>query len=204
MPFGRWVSAVSEPTNILVVGVGGQGILFASRLLAGVSIAAGHDVKVAEVHGMAQRGGSVVTHVRIGRNVNSPLLEAGKADFIVAFEKLEALRWLSHSRKGAVMIVNDQEIAPLSVLTGAETYPAGIESELNARGRHVVSVDATSMASFAGSSRSANAVMLGVLARHLDIGVGKEGWLDAISAASPPGTAEVNRRAFMAGYEHEV
>lgn len=201
-PYERQVRAVSEPTNILIVGVGGQGIVLASRLLATVAVTAGYDVKISEVHGMAQRGGSVVTHVRIGPKVYSPLIEAGTADFIVAFEKLEALRWLPYARADATIIVNDQEIPPLSVILGVEAYPPDIVSHLAAGGRRVVSVTAEEMAYSVGSAKSTNMVILGVLARYTAVDFKKEDWEAAVSAVVPPRTVEVNKRAFAAGYAY--
>jgi len=191
---------VSEPTSILIVGVGGQGILLASRLLASAAIRAGRDVKLSEVHGMAQRGGSVVTHVRLGARVYSPIIEMGAADFIVAFEKLEALRWLPYARPGATVIVNDLAIPPLPVILGAEKYPDGIARSLAAGGRRVAVVDAETMARAAGNARCANTALIGVLARRLGPDIAREHWQDAVKEVVPRGTAEVNWRAFSAGY----
>lgn len=193
---------MNEPTNILIVGVGGQGILLASRLLATVAVAAGYDVKISEVHGMAQRGGSVVTHVRIGLKVHSPLIEVGTADFIVAFEKLEALRWLPYARPNATIIVNDQENPPLSVILGVETYPTDIARHLAAGGRRVIFVNAEDIASSVGSGKSANTVILGVLARHLGIGIEEKDWQAAVAVVVPSRTVEVNKQAFTAGYTY--
>ncbi|MGE5585276.1 MAG: indolepyruvate oxidoreductase subunit beta [Bacillota bacterium] len=194
---------MSEPArNILIVGVGGQGILLASRLLASAAIEAGFDVKISEVHGMAQRGGSVVTHVRLGARVHSPLVETGTADVMVAFEKLEALRWLPFARPGATLIVNDVEIPPLPVILGAERYPVDIASRLAAGGRCVVVVDAETMARAAGNARCANTAIMGVLARRLGPEIAEERWRAAVSHVAPRGTADVNWKAFSLGYTY--
>lgn len=200
------MSEPRKPTgvrSVLIVGVGGQGILLASRLLASAAIAAGFDVKISEVHGMAQRGGSVVTHVRLGTKVHSPLVEMGTADFVVAFEKLEALRWLPYARPGATVIVNDLEIPPLAVILGAERYPTDIARRLAAGGRRVVLVDAQGMARSAGNARCANTAIMGVLARRLDLGITEERWRVAVGDVAPRGTAEVNWKAFSLGYTYD-
>lgn len=200
---------MSEPSkpigvrSVLIVGVGGQGILLASRLLASAAIGAGFDVKISEVHGMAQRGGSVVTHVRLGTKVHSPLVEMGTADFVVAFEKLEALRWLPYARPGATVIVNDLEIPPLSVILGAERYPTDITGRLAAGDRRVILLNAQEMARSAGNARCANTAIMGVLARCLDLGITEERWRAAVGDVAPRGTAEVNWKAFCLGYTYE-
>ncbi|MEW6106094.1 MAG: indolepyruvate oxidoreductase subunit beta [Bacillota bacterium] len=189
--------------SVLIVGVGGQGILLASRLLASAAIAAGFDVKISEVHGMAQRGGSVVTHVRLGAKVYSPLVEMGTAGFVVAFEKLEALRWLPYARPGATVIVNDLEIPPLSVILGAERYPTDITRRLAAGDRRVILVNAQEMAQSAGNVRCANTAIMGVLARCLGPGIAEEHWRAATGDVAPRGTAEVNWKAFSLGYTYD-
>ncbi|MDI7247040.1 MAG: indolepyruvate oxidoreductase subunit beta [Bacillota bacterium] len=194
---------MSEPTrNVLIVGVGGQGILLASRLLASAAIGAGFDVKISEVHGMAQRGGSVVTHVRLGARVHSPLVEMGTADLMVAFERLEALRWLPYARPGATVIVNDVEIPPLPVILGAERYPMDITGKLATGGRSVAVVDAEAMARAAGNARCANTAIMGVFARRLGLEIAEERWRAAVSDVAPRGTADVNWKAFSLGYTY--
>jgi indolepyruvate ferredoxin oxidoreductase beta subunit len=183
--------------------VGGQGILLASRFLASAAIRAGLDVKVSEVHGMAQRGGSVVTHVRLGRTIYSPLVEMGAADFLVAFERLEALRWFPYTRAGATVIVNDLEIPPLPVILGIERYPTGIERRLAAGDRRVILVNAKDMAIKVGNAKCGNVALMGVLARSLGPGVSEEDWRGALNNVVPLGTAEVNWRAFLQGYKGE-
>ena len=185
-------------TNILIVGVGGQGTLLASRIIGSYAISEGHDVKLSEVHGMAQRGGSVVTHVRIGENVRSPLIDEGEADCVVAFELLEAIRWLPYLKKGGTLIVNDQAILPMPVITGVAEYPADILGQLRALGVKVLSLDALKLASESGSTKAINTVLLGVLARVL-------GWKQAkceqaLADTVKPGFLEMNKVAFEKGY----
>ncbi|MGE5588546.1 MAG: indolepyruvate oxidoreductase subunit beta [Clostridia bacterium] len=187
--------------SVLIVGVGGQGILLASRFLASAAMKAGFDVKVSEVHGMAQRGGSVITHVRLGPRVYSPLVEMGAADFVVAFEKLEALRWFPYTRAGATMIVNDLEIPPLPVILGTDRYPTDITRKLATRDRRVIVVNAQEMARLAGNARCANIAIMGVLARCLGPGISEEHWRAAVDDVAPRGTAEANWKAFSQGYK---
>lgn len=181
----------------MIVGVGGQGTLLASRLLGNAVISEGYDVKVSEVHGMSQRGGSVITYVRFGEKVNSPIIEKGEADVIMSFELLEAARYLPYLKKGGKLIVNTQQIDPMSVVTGAAKYPEGILEKLQAT-VNTVAVDALSLAVEAGSSKAVNVVLMGVVAKQLDIK--KEVWLDTIAATVPAKFKEMNLKAFELGY----
>ncbi len=185
-------------TDVLIVGVGGQGTLLASRILGNLAIGLGYDVKLSEVHGMAQRGGSVVTHVRFGDKVYAPVIDEGGADIILAFEKLEALRWCGRLKKNGSMFINTQEILPMPVITGAQQYPADIEKRLGELVPKAVFVDALSLAEQAGSPKALNVVLLGVLAKHMDID--KQAFLDAIQKTVPTKTLEVNLAAFEKGY----
>lgn len=184
--------------NIMIVGVGGQGTLLASRLLGAVMIAQGMDVKVSEVHGMSQRGGSVVTYVRAGEKVASPIIEKGEADLILAFEQLEAARWLPYLKKGGKLVVNTQKMDPMPVITGAAVYPEGILEKLLASDAVVTPVDALPLAVEAGSPKAVNVVLMGVLAAQMDIK--KEVWLKAIEQTVPQKFIDMNLAAFDAGY----
>jgi len=185
-------------TDILIVGVGGQGTLLASRVLGNLAQALGYDVKLSEVHGMAQRGGSVVTHVRFGDKVFSPVIDESSADIILAFEKLEALRWTGKLKKNGRMFINTQEIAPMPVITGAESYPADIEERIRALVPDAVFVDALKLAEEAGTAKAVNIVLIGVLARHMDID--KNAFLDAIRETVPQKLLDINLAAFEKGY----
>jgi indolepyruvate ferredoxin oxidoreductase beta subunit len=184
-------------TGVLIVGVGGQGTLLASRILGEVALKKGFDVKVSEVHGMAQRGGSVVTHVRFGERVYSPLVGKGQADYILAFEKLEALRWAEYLKKAGTFIVNNQELYPVPVTLGYQKYPARIEVKLAETAQTFV-IDAKKIAARCGSVRAQNVVLLGVLAGRLDFE--KELWEETIKNTVPPSTVEVNLMAFEEGF----
>lgn len=186
--------------SIMIVGVGGQGTLLASRILGNVIIARGLDVKVSEVHGMSQRGGSVVTYVKYGESVSSPIIDEGEADIILAFERLEALRALPYLKEGGRIIVNDRAIAPMPVITGAAEYPDGIIEKLQASA-DTVSLDALSLAQKAGSIKAVNVVLIGVLAKSTDIP--KEAWLETIKATVPEKFLDVNLKAFELGYSYE-
>ena len=184
-------------TNIMIVGVGGQGTLLASRILGNVAIKQGYDVKVSEVHGMSQRGGSVVTYVKYGKEVNSPIIDLGEADVILAFEKLEAIRALSYLKIGGKIILNNREIAPMPVITGACEYPMGIVEELSSKA-DVVSLDAFDLSLKAGSQKAVNVVLIGVLAKSMKID--KQVWLDVIQETVPSKFLELNLKAFELGY----
>ncbi len=183
--------------NIMIVGVGGQGTLLTSRILGGIMESAGYDVKISEVHGMAQRGGSVVTFVRYGKNVAEPIVEEGQADIIIAFERLEALRYAHFLKPDGVFIINDQRIDPMSVVTGSAEYPENIIEDLK-KDHTVYSIDAMDEAKKIGNQRVFNIIVLGLAARNMDFT--KEQWLDIIEKKVPPKTVEINRKAFLAGY----
>ncbi len=186
-------------TNILIVGVGGQGTLLASRVLGAIAAIEGKDCKLSEVHGMSQRGGSVVTHVRIGDNIAAPLVTPGEADFILAFEKLEALRWGYYLRKDGKLLVNDQEIMPMPVITGAMAYPDGIYAKLAEEGRDTVVVDGLKLAAEAGNTKAVNVVMIGALCAIE--GVKYEVALEAVRRSVPAKLLAVNEKALEAGYK---
>ena len=186
-----------ETRNIMIVGVGGQGTLLTSRILGGITIQEGYDVKLSEVHGMAQRGGSVVTFVRYGENVSEPIVEEGQADVLIAFERLEALRYAHFLKKDGVIIVNDQRIDPMPVIIGAADYPENIIENLK-KEHHVISVDAMAEAKKLGNPRTFNVIILGIAAAHMDFD--KEAWLTVIENTVPPKTIEINKQAFLVGY----
>lgn len=183
--------------NIMIVGVGGQGTLLTSRILGGITVDAGYDVKLSEVHGMAQRGGSVVTYVRYGKNVAEPIVEEGQADVLIAFERLEALRYAHFLKKDGVIIVNDQRIDPMPVVTGAAQYPENIIEALSKKYR-VLSVDAMDEAIKMGNSRVFNVIILGIAAKNMDFP--KEQWIEVIKKTVPPKTVDMNVAAFEKGY----
>ena len=183
--------------NIMIVGVGGQGTLLASRILGNAVISEGYDVKVSEVHGMSQRGGSVVTYVKYGDKVFSPIIDRGEADMILAFEKLEAARALPYLKEGGTVILNDREIAPMPVITGAAEYPDGLVADIAAKAK-VVAIDALSFSLEAGSAKAVNVVLIGVLARSSDIS--KEVWIQTIKDTVPAKFLDLNLKAFELGY----
>lgn len=184
--------------NIMIVGVGGQGTLLTSRILGGITRDAGYDVKLSEVHGMAQRGGSVVTFVRYGEEVAEPIVEAGCADVLIAFEKLEALRYAHFLKEDGVLILNEQRMEPITVLTGAAVYPEHIVEDLE-KEYTVFKMDAMEEAKKLGNAKVFNIIILGMAARHMDFS--KEAWLSAIEKTVSPKTVEINRTAFLKGYE---
>lgn len=186
-----------ETKNIMIVGVGGQGTLLTSRILGGITRQAGYDVKISEVHGMAQRGGSVVTYVRYGDKVAEPIVEEGCADVLIAFERLEALRYAHFLRKDGVIIVNDQRMDPMPVAIGAAEYPENIIENLKKK-YNVVSVDAQGVALQIGNARVFNTVIIGVAAKRMDFA--KEEWIKIIEETVPPKTVEINKKAFEEGY----
>lgn len=183
--------------NIMIVGVGGQGTLLASRILGNAVISEGYDVKVSEVHGMSQRGGSVVTYVKYGDKVFSPIIDRGEADMILAFEKLEAARALPYLKEGGTVILNDREIAPMPVITGAAEYPDGLVADIAAKAK-VIAIDALSLSLEAGSAKAVNVVLIGVLARSSDIS--KEVWMQTIKDTVPAKFLDLNLKAFELGY----
>ena len=183
--------------NIMIVGVGGQGTLLTSRILGKLAINAGYDVKLSEVHGMAQRGGSVVTFVRYGDKVNEPIVEEGQAGVLIAFERLEALRYLHFLKKDGVVIVNDWRIDPITVVTGVASYPENVLDTLKEMRKTIV-VEATAEAKKLGAPKAFNIIVLGAAARHM--GFEKQDWLSVIETTVPPKTIEVNKQAFEIGY----
>ena len=184
--------------NIMIVGVGGQGSLLASKLLGHLLCAEGYDVKVSEVHGMSQRGGSVVTYVRYGNRVDSPIIDKGEADFIVSFEKLEAARWASCLREGGRIIVNDRETDPMPVITGAATYPHEVLESLKAKGVAIDDMDALALANEAGTSKAVNLVLMGRLSRYFPE-ISEDKWMSAIEECVKPKFVEINKKAFTLG-----
>ena len=184
--------------NIMIVGVGGQGTLLTSRIIGKAAMESGCDVKISEVHGMAQRGGSVVTFVRFGEKVNEPVVEEGQADVIISFERLEALRYAHFLKKDGVLVVNDCRIDPMTVVIGAKTYPENILEDLE-KEHTVYAIDAQRIALELGNSKVLNSVVLGYAAKF--IGFDKQAWLDTVSATVPAKTIEINQKAFLKGYE---
>ncbi len=183
--------------NIMIVGVGGQGSLLASKLLGHLLLTEGYDVKVSEVHGMSQRGGSVVTYVRFGEKVYSPIIDKGEADYIVSFEKLEAARYLPFLKVGGRIVTNTQEMDPMPVITGAAAYPENLIEKLEAQGARVDAMDCLTLANEAGSSKAVNIVLMGRLSRYFDIPVEK--WEQAIEDCVPARFKELNLKAFALG-----
>lgn len=188
----------NQTRSILIVGVGGQGTLLASRVLGNLLLSQGHDVKVSEVHGMSQRGGSVVTYIRYGDKVYSPIITEGEADVIIAFEELEAYRWMPYLKKDGTLIVNTQNIMPMPVITGTAHYPKDILAEISEKCQNTIAVDALSIALDCGSAKATNIVLLGVLARKMHID--KELWLETIRSTVPSKFLDLNIAAFEAGY----
>ncbi len=188
-----------EKLNVMVVGVGGQGTLLTSRIIGKTALIAGYDVKLSEVHGMAQRGGSVVTFVRFGANVYEPVVEEGEADILIAFERLEAKRYAHYLKKDGIIIVNDCRIDPMTVVIGANQYPENIIEDL--RDEHTVyTIDAGKIAKELGNSKVLNSVVLGLAAKY--IGFGKDEWMSVIEKTVPQKTVEINELAFMKGFEN--
>ena len=185
--------------NVMIVGVGGQGSLLASKLLGRLLLNKGYDIKVSEVHGMSQRGGSVVTYVRFGEKVYSPVIDKGEADYIVSFELLEAARWTEYLKPGGKIITNTQKINPMPVIIGAAAYPENLEDKMKAAGLYVDAIDALTLAEKAGSSKAVNLVLMGRLSKCFDIP--QEEWLQAIEASVPPKFLEMNKIAFKLGAE---
>jgi indolepyruvate ferredoxin oxidoreductase beta subunit len=185
--------------NILMVGVGGQGVILASEIISEVMMRAGHDVKKSEVHGMAQRGGSVSSHVRFGPKVYSPLIKKGDADVLFSFELLESVRYLDFLRSDALLIVNKQKVLPPSVTLGADTYPEQLPELLRERFSRVEIVDALDIAIQAGNARALNVAFLGALSRHF--AVDENLWKDVISSMLPARLVDVNIKAFLLGRE---
>ena len=188
--------------NIMIVGVGGQGSLLASKLLGRLLITKGYDIKVSEVHGMSQRGGSVVTYVRFGEKVYSPIIDKGEAQFILSFELLEAARWTEYLAKGGKVITNTQTMNPMPVITGAAEYPQNLVEKMQKAGIDVTAMDALSLATEAGSAKAVNIVLLGQLSKYFDFSEAE--WLDAIEQSVPPKFLELNKKAFLLGREYTI
>ena len=186
-----------ETKNIMIVGVGGQGSLLASKLLGRLLLQKGYDIKVSEVHGMSQRGGSVVTYVRFGDKVYSPVIDKGQADYIVSFELLEGARWTEYLKPGGKLIVNTQQIAPMPVIVGAAEYPQDLLEKMAATQLDVDALDAQALAQQAGSGKAVNIVLMGRLSRYFDISEGE--WLTAIERSVPRKFLELNKTAFRLG-----
>ncbi len=189
-----------ETKNIMIVGVGGQGTLLTSRILGGITVDAGYDVKLSEVHGMAQRGGSVVTFVRYGDTVAEPIVEEGQADVLIAFERLEAMRYAHFLKPNGVIVVNDWRIDPITVVTGVAKYPDNIIDELK-KSHTVYSINAMEEAGKLGNVKAFNVIVLGLAARHMDFP--EEAWLKVIENTVPPKTVEINQKAFLLGYKND-
>jgi len=181
----------------MIVGVGGQGSLLASRLLGNVLLAQGYDVKVSEVHGMSQRGGSVVTYVKYGEKVYSPIIEKGEADAVISFELLESARYLPYLKKGGKLITSVQQIDPMPVITGAKKYPDEIEQKIKEKGAEIVAVDALALAEQAGTSKASNVVLMGLFASKTDYP--EEVWQKSLEQCVPPKFLELNKKAFELG-----
>ena len=187
-----------DTKNIMIVGVGGQGTLLASKMLGYVLLQQGYDVKVSEVHGMSQRGGSVVTYVRYGKKVYSPVIDKGEADVIISFEKLEAARWLEFLKKDGTSITNTQEVEPMPVITGAAAYPENLIEKMQAAGAKVDAKDFLSIAQEAGSAKAVNIALMGRLSTYFPE-ISDEQWQDAIEKIVPPKFLDLNKKAFEAG-----
>lgn len=188
--------------GIMIVGVGGQGSLLASRILGSVLLGQGFDVKMSEVHGMSQRGGSVVTYVKFGEKVYSPIIDEGEADYILAFERLEAGRWLPFLKEGGTLIVNDRRISPMPVITGAMEYPEAIVDKIRAKGAKTIACDALSMAIAAGNPKSVNVVMVGILSAIADFP--EDVWQKALTDCVKPKFLDLNREAFRLGRDYAL
>jgi len=184
----------------MIVGVGGQGSLLASRILGNVLLNQGFDVKVSEVHGMSQRGGSVVTYVKYGRKVYSPVIEKGEADIIISFEELESARWLPYLKKGGHLITSDQKIDPMPVVTGNADYPENISGKIKDMDIDIISVDALGLAEQAGTAKASNVVLMGVLSTK--IGFDETVWQKALEQCVPAKFLELNKKAFALGVQN--
>lgn len=189
-----------DSLNILIVGVGGQGTLLASKFLGAAAVLMGKDVKVSEVHGMSQRGGSVVTCVKIGEKVASPIIDLGEADVILSFEALESFRWLSYLKPGGKIVTGTQEINPMPVISGKMSYPKDVIGALKSSGIDVTAVDALTVAKACGNVKCVNVVLLGVLAASLP-DVDRSVWEKALEQVVPAKLIEVNRKALEKGFE---
>ena len=185
--------------SIIIVGVGGQGTLLTSRVLGSVALKSGYDVKISEVHGMAQRGGSVVTYVRMGRDVSSPVIDKKSADIMLAFEMLEAMRWMEYIKKDGILILNTQRIDPMPVIMRKAQYPDDALSHLKDAAENIVSIDALKIATGLGNRKVVNIVMLGTLAKHLKLD--HDIFIESIHENVPARFLDINIKAFEKGYE---
>ena len=188
-----------ETKNVMIVGVGGQGSLLASKLLGRLLLTKGYDIKVSEVHGMSQRGGSVVTYVRFGEKVYSPVIHKGEADYIVSFELLEAARWTEYLKPGGKIVVSTQQINPMPVITGAAQYPEELVAKMREANLDVDAFDALKLAEEAGSSKAVNIVLMGRLSKYFDFTMDE--WMEAIEKSVPAKFLELNKKAFKLGRE---
>ena len=193
---------MSNVRSVMIGGVGGQGTRLASRVLGSAMLSQGVDVKVSEVHGMSQRGGSVVTYVRYGDKVYSPIIAQGEADVLLAFEALEAARYLPWLKPEGTVVVNTQQMDPMPVVTGVAEYPKDILGKVREQGVKVVALDALGMAEEAGSSKAVNVVLIGAMAKKLDLP--KEVWIDTIKETVPSKFIDMNLKAFELGYNADV
>ena len=184
-------------TNVLIVGVGGQGVLLASEILCEVAKVLGLDAKKSEVHGMSQRGGVVTSHVRFGKKVYSPLIAEGEADVILGFEIAEALRWVHYLRPGGTIIASDQKMIPPITTTGKFSYPEDIEKKIKARASKTKVINAVEIGKKLGNPRLVNTILLGVLSREIELEEDK--WLQVIERMAPKGTGDINKKAFLEG-----
>ncbi len=188
-----------ETKSIMIVGVGGQGSLLASRIIGNVLLSQNYDVKVSEVHGMSQRGGSVVTYVKYGDEVCSPVVNKGEADIIISFEQLEAARWLPYLKKEGHLVTSTQQIDPMPVITGVAQYPENIIDKIKGLGVDVIAVDALALAEQAGTSKASNVVLMGVVSQKM--GFDESVWMQALEQCVPPKFLELNKKAFALGRE---
>ena len=187
-----------ETVNIMIVGVGGQGSLLASKMLGHLLVNAGYDVKVSEVHGMSQRGGSVVTYVRFGDKVYSPIIDKGEADFIVSFELLEAARWIEYLKPTGQIVTNTQQMEPMPVIAGLAKYPEDLVDKMRAKGIKVDAMDCLALADQAGSSKAVNMVLMGRLSHYFP-NIAAEAWQASLEANVPAKVLELNKVAFALG-----
>ena len=185
--------------NVLIAGVGGQGTLLACRIIGNAGLATGRDIKASEVHGMAQRGGSVISHVKIAEKVHSPLIEKGDADLILGFEPLEALRWIDYLKKDGRVITNTKRVNPMPVITGQTEYPADISEKIGRKSGGIIEIDAHSIALEAGNPKAANMVLIGVMASLTDIS--EDIWIGSIRENVPARSLDTNLKAFQAGID---
>ena len=191
-----------ETKSIMIVGVGGQGSLLASRILGNVLLSQGYDGKLSEVHGMSQRGGSVVTYVKYGDKVYSPVVQKGEADIIISFEQLEAARYVEFLKEGGHIVTSTQSIDPMPVITGAAVYPDDVCGKLRAMGIDVTAVDALTLAEQAGTSKASNVVLMGVVSKKMDFD--RKVWENALEACVPAKFLELNKKAFELGEQAAV